>query len=39
MSEEGLPVGLQLVGNHFQEETLLKVAWTLEQCFGQVEVK
>jgi aspartyl-tRNA(Asn)/glutamyl-tRNA(Gln) amidotransferase subunit A len=39
MSEEGLPVGLQLVGNHFQEETILKVAWTLEQCFGQVEVK
>jgi aspartyl-tRNA(Asn)/glutamyl-tRNA(Gln) amidotransferase subunit A len=27
----GLPVGLQIIGKHFDEETLLKVAFTFEQ--------
>lgn len=38
MSSQGLPVGVQLIGNHFAEETILKVGWTLERCFGPVEV-
>ncbi|HOB21394.1 MAG TPA: amidase family protein, partial [Bacillota bacterium] len=36
---QGLPVGVQLVGKHFDEETILKVGWALEQCFGPMEVK
>ena len=31
--------GVQLVGKHFDEETILKVGWALEQCFGPMEVK
>lgn len=30
-TSEGLPVGIQLQGAHFQEETLLKVGFNLEQ--------
>ncbi len=30
-SEAGLPIGLQLQGSHFSEETLLKVAFNLEK--------
>jgi aspartyl-tRNA(Asn)/glutamyl-tRNA(Gln) amidotransferase subunit A len=30
-SSEGLPIGLQLLGNHFDEETLLKVAYNFER--------
>ncbi len=30
-SAAGLPIGLQLQGSHFSEETLLKVAYNLEQ--------
>jgi aspartyl-tRNA(Asn)/glutamyl-tRNA(Gln) amidotransferase subunit A len=29
-SSEGLPIGLQLLGNHFNEEMLLKVAYGFE---------
>ena len=29
---EGLPVGLQLLGRHFDEATLLKVAWHFERA-------
>ena len=29
-STEGLPIGVQLVGRHFEEETLLRVAHSLE---------
>ena len=35
---EGLPVGVQLSGNHFAEETILRVAWALERRFGPTEV-
>lgn len=28
----GLPVGLQIIGKHFDEETLIKVAYTCEQA-------
>ena len=31
-SSEGLPVGLQIMGSHFNEEMLLKVAYGLEQA-------
>jgi len=30
-SSEGLPIGLQLLAGHFQEEKLLRVAYTFEQ--------
>lgn len=30
-SAEGLPIGLQIMGRHFDEETLLRVAYTFEQ--------
>jgi aspartyl-tRNA(Asn)/glutamyl-tRNA(Gln) amidotransferase subunit A len=30
-SSTGLPIGLQLLGSHFSEETLLKVAYNFEQ--------
>lgn len=32
---EGMPVGLQLIGRHFDEQTLLRVAYTLEQNTDQ----
>jgi aspartyl-tRNA(Asn)/glutamyl-tRNA(Gln) amidotransferase subunit A len=31
-SKKGLPIGLQLLGRHFNEEMLLKVAYNLEQA-------
>ncbi len=31
LSGEGLPIGLQIIGKHFDEETLLKVAYRYEQ--------
>ncbi|WP_373501980.1 Asp-tRNA(Asn)/Glu-tRNA(Gln) amidotransferase subunit GatA [Desulfococcus sp.] len=31
-SDEGLPIGLQIMGNHFDEETLLRVAYAFEQA-------
>ena len=31
-SKEGLPIGLQLMGSHFAEGTLLKVAYNFEQA-------
>jgi aspartyl-tRNA(Asn)/glutamyl-tRNA(Gln) amidotransferase subunit A len=30
-SNKGLPIGLQLIGKHFDEETLIKAAYTFEQ--------
>ncbi len=31
-SPEGLPIGLQIVGNYFGEENILKTAWNFEQA-------
>lgn len=31
-SKKGLPIGLQLLGNHFEEEKLIKVAYNFEQA-------
>lgn len=31
MDTQGLPIGLQIIGAHFSEEVLLRVAYTLEQ--------
>lgn len=33
-SKEGLPIGIQLQGSHFKEDTLIKVAWNLEKEMG-----
>lgn len=30
-SKQGLPIGLQILANHFQEETMLRVAYAYEQ--------
>ena len=30
-SSQGLPIGLQLVGKHFEEDTILKAAWRYEE--------
>jgi aspartyl-tRNA(Asn)/glutamyl-tRNA(Gln) amidotransferase subunit A len=30
-SKEGLPIGIQLLGNYFDEETILMAAYALEQ--------
>lgn len=38
-SKAGLPIGLQLQGSHFSEETLLKVAYNLEQRLDVVGQK
>ncbi len=32
-SGEGLPIGLQLMGGWYQENTLLKIGWALEKAF------
>jgi aspartyl-tRNA(Asn)/glutamyl-tRNA(Gln) amidotransferase subunit A len=31
-SENGLPIGLQILGTHFNESMLLKVAYNFEQA-------
>ena len=31
VDKEGMPIGMQLIGNRFQEETILNAAYTLEQ--------
>ena len=32
-SSDGLPIGLQLIGNHFEEDKLLQIAYAFEQAF------
>ena len=31
VDSEGMPIGMQLIGNRFQEETILNAAYTFEQ--------
>ena len=31
LNKEGMPIGFQLIGNHFKEETILSVAYAYEQ--------
>jgi aspartyl-tRNA(Asn)/glutamyl-tRNA(Gln) amidotransferase subunit A len=33
-SSGGLPIGLQIMGNYFDEETLFRVAYGFEQATG-----
>jgi aspartyl-tRNA(Asn)/glutamyl-tRNA(Gln) amidotransferase subunit A len=33
-SQAGLPIGLQLMGSHFNEETLFRAAHAFEQATG-----
>ena len=32
VDESGMPIGMQLIGNHFEEETILNAAYTYEQA-------
>ncbi len=34
LDKKGLPIGVQIIGNKFQEEKILNVAYTLEQKIG-----
>jgi aspartyl-tRNA(Asn)/glutamyl-tRNA(Gln) amidotransferase subunit A len=36
LSEEGLPLGLQLIGRPFGEETLFSLAEVIEQAAGRL---
>ena len=31
VDKEGMPIGMQLIGNHFDEETIIRAAYTYEQ--------
>ena len=35
-AESGLPVGIQLLGNHFEEAKLLRCAWLLERSLPSI---
>jgi aspartyl-tRNA(Asn)/glutamyl-tRNA(Gln) amidotransferase subunit A len=35
LDEQGLPVGLQLMGNHLDEATVLRAAYAFEEDLGQ----
>jgi aspartyl-tRNA(Asn)/glutamyl-tRNA(Gln) amidotransferase subunit A len=39
LSEQGLPLGLQLIGKPFDEETLFQTASAIEQAAGKFEAK
>ena len=32
VNSQGMPIGMQLIGKHFEEETILRVAYTFEQA-------
>jgi aspartyl-tRNA(Asn)/glutamyl-tRNA(Gln) amidotransferase subunit A len=32
LTHSGLPIGMQLIGRHFDEETILRVAFAFEQA-------
>jgi aspartyl-tRNA(Asn)/glutamyl-tRNA(Gln) amidotransferase subunit A len=36
LSEQGLPLGLQLIGRPFEEETLFSLAEVIEQAAGRL---
>jgi aspartyl-tRNA(Asn)/glutamyl-tRNA(Gln) amidotransferase subunit A len=38
LSSEGLPLGLQLIGRAFDEETLFSVAHVIEQSAPKIEL-
>ena len=31
INSEGMPIGVQLIGNYFEEEKIFRAAYTLEQ--------
>lgn len=33
--DKGLPIGVQLIGDCFQEKKIIKAAYTYEQCAGK----
>jgi aspartyl-tRNA(Asn)/glutamyl-tRNA(Gln) amidotransferase subunit A len=35
LDKKGLPLGLQLIGKPFEEETLFKTAYVIEQAAGK----
>ena len=37
VDSQGLPIGIQIMGDHFQEELILQVAYALEQSLGGVQ--
>ncbi len=37
LSRQGLPIGLQLTGNYFDEASLMRVAWNLERTAGMID--
>jgi aspartyl-tRNA(Asn)/glutamyl-tRNA(Gln) amidotransferase subunit A len=39
LDPKGLPLGLQLIGRPFEEETLFKTAHVIEQAAGRFEPK
>lgn len=39
LSEQGLPMGLQLIGKPFDEETLFQVGYAIEQAAGKFEAQ
>jgi aspartyl-tRNA(Asn)/glutamyl-tRNA(Gln) amidotransferase subunit A len=38
LSASGLPLGLQLIGRPFEEETLFSVAEVIEQAAGRISL-
>ena len=34
VNKDGMPIGVQLIGNYFDEETILRAAYTYEQAIG-----